>query len=236
MPILLTVVAIGCTEWPRFAHVDDSNANILPAGSDISDSLQVAWTELDPEVEPYNDEPDGGGRLKLGEGWLTGAGSLDGWGWDPYSDPDHDTGSICGDPIVTPTEMGVYTGDVDWFPVRPQSNGTLCAELTLTPEEDAEPVYVDLLLFEVNECLDLIGVFTEPNADGEEEAIGWTAPGNEVRWSVRVESATQLGILVAGVLPQDDALTVDRKLAVSLVDTGNAGQAGDCPTVPESAW
>jgi len=241
LPLTCSLLA-GCAGWPTYRHVDPGNDVAVDASVPPGDALwrQTSWTGPVAEA-PNNEFPTEAIPLPSGTGWVR-EGALQGWGWDPAATADKTPPTGCqGASDFPPTRAGDYTGDLDWFGLAPAEAGTLCATVRFDLPEDIPVVRYDLLLYHLDECRTPVEAWREPslespaNPDG---VLGFTLGSTEDGWGVPVDSAGELGIVLAGVWPDDDlageTITIPWTLAVSLVPTGRAGEAGLCPTLPES--
>lgn len=227
--VLVLTVCGACAEWPRVAHVPDAT-DPLPAGADPGDLVDLTWT-VQSEGAVDNDQPNGDGLtaqpVVRGAGVVV-EGSLDGVGWAdtlvPLALSDDNCPGTTG--TRSPLPAGDYLGDVDFFLVRVDASGTLCASV----EVDADAVGWDLAPQSVDPCGTPLGVLNGP----DDAPVGVDLGGRAGGWALNVGPGTYaLGF--AGYSPNDVDLAVGYRLAVAMVQPRSDGTEGVCPTHPEAS-
>jgi len=216
---LLFGLAIGCAEWPRYQHKTTINSDSLSPNQSPQDALSIEWADIENSEESNND-PGDPLPIGIGHGIYT-HGVLSGLGWSPDEVPDRQ--STCGETrAFPPAAPGNYVGDIDWVSVEPQQNGTLC--LTLTT--DLETARLDVPLYVLDDCNEPVLVFVYPDT---ETPIGLDVPSSRAQWAISVSANTALGIGLAGFFPDDDELTANWEMNLSLAPS--VGGAGNtlCP-------
>ena len=222
----LLVLAAGCAEWPPHEHIDES-VDALEGGEEPGNAVDVHWTVLQ-ETTTNNDllAPEGARQLEKGMGYVV-LGRLNNAGWDAESAAQSLSGDTgCGGADTLPPEgvVGNYTGDLDWFEVKPTTGATLCGRLELKGEGSQ----ADLLAYAVDECA---SVLTD---DDTGAFLGFNSSGRVVNWSTNVVANTHYGILAAGVeLDMLSGMVLENYvLSVALVAPSDDGEPGLCP-VPD---
>ncbi len=223
----------ACGEWPRHEHPPDTT-EAVSVDAQPRDVLaaEVTWGEPDWEVEP-NDVPTWGDLLSVNTGWQI-HGALDGWGWNAAAEPDRDPMAPCVYPVdFPPSEAtadgdGDYAGDVDWISLRvpeidedPALRPTLCASVRLELSQEVSDPIFDMLLYDLDECLQPVTAWHEPGTQGGGDAasiLGYAQRGAEAEWAVQVPQGAWLGIPLAGFHPPGvPDLLATWQLSLSLV-------------------
>lgn len=222
----LLVLGAGCVEWPRYEHIDEG-VEALEGSEEPGNAVDVHWTVLQESFED-NDvaAPDGAHLLERGIGYVV-LGRLDNAGWDTEASAESVSGDTgCGGVDTLPPEgvVGNYTGDLDWFEVKPTTGGTLCGRLELKGEGSQ----ADLLAYVLDECASAL-------SDDETGAfLGFNSSGRVVNWSINITANTHYGVLAAGVeLDMLSGMVLENYvLSVALVAPSDEGEPGLCP-VPD---
>jgi len=237
-PLLIS----ACARWPTWRLVDTGTDPAAEASTPPGEALwdQTDWMGPVDEA-PNNELPTDATTLEAGTGWVR-TGALQGWGWDPRATADKGPPPGCPAPSqFPPTPTGDYLGDLDWSGIAPVEAGTLCATVRFDLPSGLAAVRYDLLLYELDECRTPITVWRSDDLVTDADPVGvlgLTLGAPEDGWGVHVSGGGELGIVLAGVWPDDEdlggTLTVPWTMAVSLVATGTDDQAGLCPTLPET--
>ncbi len=222
----LLVLATGCAEWPRYEYIDESE-DALEGGEEPGNAVDVHWMTLQ-ESATDNDraDPDGAHQLEEGMGYVV-LGRLNNAGWDAEASAHSISGDTgCGGADTLPPEglVGNYTGDVDWFEVKPTTGATLCGRLELKGEGS----HGDLLAYALEECATVL-------ANAETGAfLGLNSSGRVVDWSINVAADTHYGVMAASVeLDMLSGMVLENYvLSVALVAPSDDGEPGLCP-VPD---
>lgn len=197
LPLLL---AVACSEWPRYDHLPEDTATRLPAGQDPASQWEVDWTSSPFVKEPYDDDPT---ALEL-ETLAVGAGlnsrsELLGTGWNYTGYPERAV--ACDHTSAFPPtgkEPGFYTGDVDWR-LMDVSPGVLCSGFF----GDVPGTQIDVVPFEVDDCNLPVAplLYADGKSAGRPVGFGESESTNE--WAVVIDAPTRLAIAAAGWHPDD---------------------------------
>lgn len=231
--LLASLSAVGCADWPTYAHLPADPIQAAPAGTDPSKAVDFPWTAAQREADPGNETPPALVTLNQGEGVVI-FGALSGVGWDPTVVVDHT--ATCDDVVseseFPPLDQGAYTGDLDWFGLLAGEGGLLCAVLEIDLPEDTEVVSYDMLAYDLDEC-------SNPISGVDDDAgspLGLGLYQESASWQVEVAAGDRLGVLLAGFIPAETLdVEIPWRLGLAILPTEAEGGSGVCPALPEAS-
>jgi len=225
LPVAALTIS-GCSDWPRFANIEQDDG-LVAAGSDPRElAAEPNWvaslvedTDNDLPTTVSTEHP-----LALGEGGIV-SGNLDGLGWHDTRLAEEITDSDCSGETGSrsPREAGDYIGDVDFYLLDVTEKGTLCASGQFTTADHGW----DMLLFElVDGCKVPMGPTMQP--EWQEGILGFGHGGALVEWGHVVEPGNY-AVMVAGYFPNEQDVSLDYHLALSLSAAGPEDSPLPCP-------